>query len=112
MKEMSARVKETFLAHLKRYEEEAERIEEGAKFWGITIQTGVRMERVLSEFYKPFPAWARWMAHRHLRRNSGDPQIKYLLLIKTINAQGMFALIQIVLFLAFLGSTFIFAAGA
>jgi hypothetical protein len=112
MKEASVKVRETFLAHLKQYEEEAEKIEEGAKFWGITIQTGVRMDRVLSEFYKPLPRWTRWLSQRHLAKNKDNPQIQYLPLIKTINAQGMFALIQIVLFIAFLGSAFIFAAGA
>jgi hypothetical protein len=112
MKEATARVRETFLAHLKQYEEEAEKIEQGAKFWGITIQTGVRMERILGEFYKPLPAWARWMGKRHLEKNKGNPQIQYLPLIKTMNAQGMFALIQVVLFITFLGSAFIFAAGA
>ena len=112
MSEMSSRIKETFLLHLQRYEEQAEKIEEGAKFWGITIQTGVRMDRLLSEFYKPFPSWVRWLADRHLRKNKGNPQIQYVLLIKMINAQGMFALIQIILFLSFLGSAFVFAAGA
>ena len=112
MKEASAKVRETFVAHLKQYEEEASKIEEGAKFWGITIQTGIRMERVLSDFYKPLPAWVRWIASRQLDKNKGNPQIQYLALIKTMNAQGLFAMVQVVLFIAFLGSAFIFAAGA
>jgi hypothetical protein len=111
MKETGARVKATFLEHLAKYEEEEAKIEEGAKFWGITIQTGVRMDRVLEEFYKPLPAWARWLGRRHMEKNKGNPQIQYLPLIKTMNGQGMFAFVQVLLFIAFLGTAFIFAAG-
>jgi hypothetical protein len=111
MKETGARVKATFLEHLAKYEEEETKIEEGAKFWGITIQTGVRMDRILEEFYKPLPAWARWLGRRHMEKNKGNPQIQYLPLIKTMNGQGMFAFVQVLLFIAFLGTAFIFAAG-
>jgi hypothetical protein len=111
MKETGARVKATFLEHLAKYEEEEAKIEEGAKFWGITIQTGVRMDRILEEFYKPLPAWARWLGRRHMEKNKGNPQIQYLPLIKTMNGQGMFAFVQVLLFIAFLGAAFIFAAG-
>lgn len=111
MKETGARVKATFLEHLAKYEEEEAKIEEGAKFWGITIQTGVRMDRVLEEFYKPLPAWARWLGRRHMEKNKGNPQIQYLPLIKTMNGQGMFAFVQVLLIIAFLGTAFIFAAG-
>lgn len=111
MRETGTRVKVTFLEHLAKYEEEEAKIEEGAKFWGITIQTGVRMDRVLEEFYKPLPAWARWLGRRHVEKNKGNPQIQYLPLIKTMNGQGMFAFVQVLLFIAFLGTAFIFVAG-
>ena len=112
MEETSAKVRETFLAHLKQYKEEAAKIEDGAKFWGITLQTGIRMERVLGEFYKPLPFWVRWLAERNLAKNKGNPQLQYLPLIKTLNAQSLLALLQVLLFVAFLGSAFVFAAGA
>lgn len=112
MREAGVKVKETFLAHLAKYEEQEAEIEAGAKFWGITLQTGVRMERVLEEFYKPLPAWARWLGRRHVAKNKGNPQIQYLPLIKTMNGQGMFALVQVLLFIAFLGAAFVFAARA
>jgi hypothetical protein len=61
-------VRKTFLENLSKYEEEEKEITEGAKFWGITLQTGIRLERILTEFYAPWPKWAVWLAKRHLKK--------------------------------------------
>lgn len=105
-----AAVRLTFAQHLAKYEEEAKKIKEDAQFWGIDLQTGVRIDRVLTEFYKPLPRWVAWLAMRQIRKHVGNPQIGYLLLIKNINRQGIFAVLQALTFLAFMISGFTYAA--
>lgn len=108
--ETGAAVRKTFAEHLAKYEEEERKIKEGAEFWGIDLQTGIRIERVLTEFYKPFPKWAAWLARRQLQKNAGNPQVGYLLLISILNKQGYFTAGQALAFLAFLISGFGYAA--
>ena len=48
----------TFEKHLTAYRCEEKKILEGAKFWGITLQTGIRMERVLKEFLHHCQSWS------------------------------------------------------
>lgn len=108
-KETGEAVRKTFAEHLARYKAEEEKIKEGAKFWGIDLQTGIRLDRVLSEFYKPLPWWASWLAKRQLKKHEGNPQVGYLILINSLNWQGYFAGGQAIAFLAFLGAGFIYA---
>jgi len=108
--DIGAAVRKTFLEHLARYEEEEKRIKEGAEFWGINLQTGIRLERILTEFYAPLPKWAVWLAERQLKKNAGNPQVGYLPLIKNLNTQGILAFLQALSFLGFLVTGFIFAA--
>jgi hypothetical protein len=103
-------VRQTFREHLEKYEEEERKIKEGAKFWGINLQTGIRLERVLAEFYAPLPKWVVWLASRELKKNTGNPQVGYLLFIKILNRQGILAFLQALSFLGFLFAGFIFAA--
>ncbi len=108
--DIGAAVRRTFLEHLAKYEEEENKIKEGAKFWGISLQTGIRLERVLSEFFSPLPKWAVWLAQRQLKKYAGNPQVGYLPLIKNLNAQGIYAFLQALSFLGFLVLGFIYAA--
>ena len=108
--EATAAVQKTYAEHLAKYEEEESKIQESAKFWGINLETGVRMERILREFLSPLPRWVSWLALRQLRKNEGNPQVGYLQQIKSLHAQGLSAFLQGLFFLGFLGSGFIFAA--
>jgi hypothetical protein len=103
-------VGETFRKHLEKYEKEEQEIQDGAKFWGITLQTGIRMERVLSEFFAPLPKWIVWVASRKLKRDEGNPQIAHLQLVKNITRQGLFVSAQAITFLGFLIFGFIYAS--
>jgi len=103
-------VRSTFLEHLESYEKEEKKIQEGASFWGITLETGIRMERVLEEFFKPQAKIVTWLATRILKKHEGNPQVGYLPLISMINRQGFFAILQALLFLGFLVAGFIYAA--
>lgn len=109
-KETGEAVRKTFAEHLANYEKEEEKIQQGAKFWGIDLQTGIRIDRVLSEFYKPLPWWASWLAKRQLKKHAGNPQVGYLILIGNLNWQGYFAAGQAISCLAFLVVGLIFAA--
>ncbi len=64
-------VRKTFAEHLARYIEEEKKIKESAAVWGITLETGVRLERILGEFFAPLPKWVQWLAQRHLKSGSG-----------------------------------------
>jgi hypothetical protein len=107
---VSAAVRETFTSHLERYEKEEEKIQEGASFWGITLETGIRIERVMEEFFKPQPKIITWLATRILKKHDGNPQVAYLLLVSMINRQGFFAILQALLFLGFLVAGFTYAS--
>ncbi len=107
---VNASIKSTFSEHLSNYKKEEENIKKGAEFWGISLETGIRPDRVLAEFYKPFPRLVAWLAMRHLKKNASNPQISYLLLIKSLNKQSLFVFLQTISFLGFLISGFAFAA--
>lgn len=108
--ETGAAVRDTFAKHLAAYKEEEAKIQAGAQFWGISLQSGLRVEKVLTEYLQPFPRWVRRMAGRYLKKNANNPQIAYLLQLKSLYTQGMFALLQAICFLGFLGAGFVFAA--
>ena len=103
-------VRRTFAEHLAKYEEEERKIQESAALWRIDLQTGVRLERILAEFFRPLPKWVGWLASQHFTKHAGDPQIGYLLLISRLNKQGYFAVGQAITFLLFLVSGFVYAA--
>lgn len=109
-KETGEAVRKTFAEHLAKYEEEEKKIRQGAEFWGIDLQTGIRIDRVLSEFYKPFPRWISMLAKRQLKKHAGNPQVGYIVLINSLNWQGYFAAGQAIAFLAFLMVGFICTA--
>jgi hypothetical protein len=108
--EVGAAVRKTFVEHLESYEQEEKKIKDGASFWGITLETGVRMERILQEFFKPQPKIVVWLSNRMLKKHEGNPQVGYLPLISMVNTQGLFSILQAFLFLCFLISGFVYAA--
>lgn len=108
--EVGAVVRKTFSEHLKNYKKEEEEIQRGAKFWGISLESGIRMERVLAEFYSPQPKIVVWLANRRLKKYKGNPQVGYILNVNILRKQGIFAGFQALLFLAFLVAGFIYAA--
>ena len=109
--ETGAAVRKTFAEHLAMHQEEEAKITDSAKIWGITLDTGVRMDRLLSEFFAPLPRWVAWLVNRSLKKNAGNPQIGYLPVIKGMQRQGVFAALQALSFLGFVVAGFIVAAG-
>lgn len=107
---VSAAVRETFFQNLENYKKEEEKIKEGASFWGITLETGIRTERVIEEFLKPQPKIVAWLANSMSKKYKGNPQAGYLPLVSLINRQGLFAILQAALFLGFLMAGLIYAA--
>jgi hypothetical protein len=106
----SAAVRRTFAEHLAKHIEEEKKIEESAAAWGITLETGVRLERILAEFFAPLPKWAGWLAQRQLRKHTGNPQVGYLPVIKGMQWQGVFTALQAMWFFVFLIAGFTYAA--
>lgn len=99
--ELSESIKFTFLEHMKTHEKEEEKIQESAKFWGISLDTEIRIERVLSEYLALFPAPIRWLAKRHFKNEKDNPQVAYLGQMKSLQVQGWAILIQASLFIYF-----------
>ncbi len=108
--QINVAVLKTFKVHLSNYEEEEQKIHEGAKFWGINLQTGVRPERILSEFSKPLPWWAKLLMKWKMKKHAGNPQIGYLPLVNNLTWLGYFTTGQSITFLASLTTGFIYAA--
>lgn len=108
--ETGAAVRKTFSEHLAKYQAEKKKIEESAGVWGITLETGIRIERVLSEFFIPLPRWVAWLVNRQLKKHMNNPQVGYLPVIKGLQWQGLCALLQALLVLSFLVAGFIYAA--
>ncbi len=103
-------VTETFHQHLQKYSEIEGEIQETAKISGITIETGIRIERIMSEFMRPMPSLIKWMIKRQLQKSQGDPQAGYFQLVQRFNKQGLCALLQALSFLAFMASGVFYAA--
>lgn len=108
--EIGAAVRKTFTEQLMKHQEEEEKIDEAAKFWGITLETGVRLDRLLAEFLKPQPQWVAWLANRALKRNAGNPQAGYLPVVESMQWQGAFAALQVLSFFGFVVAGFVVAA--
>lgn len=108
--EVGAAVRKTFSEQLTKYQEEEAQINESAKAWGITLETGIRVERLLGEFFKPLPRWAAWLARRNLKKNEGNPQVGYLPVVKGLQWQSVFAALQALSFLGFVVAGFAVAA--
>jgi hypothetical protein len=109
-RDLSCAVKKTFLEQLEKHKVEENKIKEGAEFWGITLETGVRLERIITEFYTPLPRIVVWLSSRRLKKYADNPQVNGILQIKNLNKQGLFGFLQSLSFLCFLISGFIFAA--
>ena len=105
-----AAVRTTFIEHAKAHAKEEARIQEGAKYWGIELQTGLRLERILGEYMRPFPKWMAWLAARHFKKNAGNPQIGYLLVVRSFVTQSIFMFLQALMFLGFLIAGLSYAA--
>lgn len=106
----NAAVQGTFKEHLATYEDEERKIQNGAKFWGINLQTGVRLDRILSEFLKPLPWWVKLLVNWKLKNQMSNPQVGNLPFISNLTWLGYFTAGQSLSVLAFLVSGFSYAA--
>ncbi len=108
-RETGAKVRETFSVHLANHNKEEQKIKEGAQTWGITLDTGIRMDRILQEYLKPAPIWIRWITLHHIKKHQGNPQMGYMLSLRQYKAQCLFVILQVTAFLAFLVAGFAYA---
>lgn len=103
-------VKEQLPQLMAGYDETEKKIQEQARVLGISIETGIRMDRILAQFAAPLPFWARRAIARSLKKHGNNPQIAYISRIKSLNKQGFFASTQAITFLGFLLVAFAQAA--
>lgn len=75
----------------------------------ITVDSELRMDRVISDFLKPFPRFIRYIALRNLNKNSDSSQVAYLNSIKHWLSQCFFTLLQTAFFVFFIFSCIYFA---
>jgi len=103
-------VAKSFAEQYEKHQEEEKKIKEGAKFWGVEIETDIRMSRVLSEYYKPMPKLVSWIAKKLIEKNMNEPQVAHILPMKIFFRQGLTILLQALGLLFFLVGGVIFAA--
>ncbi|GAD79860.1 hypothetical protein [Vibrio ezurae] len=104
--EVSETVMHTFREHMKAHGEEEVKIHEGAKFWGISLDTGVRIERIISEYLALFPKPIRWLANHYFKKEKNNPQIAYVSQMRSLQVQSGAILIQATLFIYFFVAMF------
>jgi hypothetical protein len=109
--EAGAAVRKSLAEHLTKNKEEEAKISDGAKTWGIRLETGIRIDRLLREFLSPLPRWVRWLVNRSLKKDVGNPQIGYLPVVRGMQKHGLFAILQALSFFGFVVVGFLVAAG-
>ena len=92
----------TMIEHLQKYDAEEKAIQEGAEFWGIALETGVRMERILDEYLAPFPKFFARLVKKRTMQNMANPQAHYYMPARLFLLQSILVGIQSMTFLGFL----------
>ena len=108
--ETGTAVRRTFAEQIAKHQEEEKKIRANAETWGVTLETGVRLERILAEFLLPMPKIVVWFVSRQLRKNGKGPQVGHTPVIRGLNRQGVFTLVQSLFFLGFLVAGFVYTA--
>ena len=103
-------VLETFKQELAKYQTEETRIQNNAASLGITLESGIRIERIMQEFLAPMPWWAKRSAKRFSKKHGNSVQAAYIPRLNNFHSLGICAFIQAALFLGFLVAGFISAA--
>lgn len=109
--EQSTRVAmDTFKKHLDAHVKEQDRIEKLAQVHGITLSSAVDMPRVIETFYECLNPLARFLAKR-ANKDGKPPRFKpYIMVLGTIQKQGLLAFGQALAVLIFLFAGILFAA--
>lgn len=102
-------VSKSFAEQYEKHQEEEKKIKESAKFWGVELETDIRMSRVLSEYYKPMPRLASWVAKKLIEKDMNEPQVAHILPMKIFFRQGLSIFLQAFGLLFFLVAGVIFA---
>jgi hypothetical protein len=101
-----AAIKETLIEHLTAYGEEADEIKKNAALVGVTLETGVRMDRVFDLFLLHMPLIVKWMTARAINKYPKGPHMGYWLVVGTLHRQFTYTGLQVLAFLGFLVTGF------
>jgi hypothetical protein len=84
------------------HSEQQAKIRESAKLRGVTLDTDIRMDVVLTEFAKPLPHWSRWLVMRYINKHKENRQIAHLLPVRFFHWQIGLSFFQGLTFLIFI----------
>lgn len=101
-----AAIKDTLIDHLNAYSGEADEIKKSAALAGITLETGIRMDRVFDLFLIHMPLVVKWMTARTMNKYPKGPHMGYWLVVGTLHKQFTFTSLQVLAFFGFLVTGF------
>jgi hypothetical protein len=111
MTQLMAALRSQTAAVLSEYEKEEAEIKKAADTHGISIDTDVRIERVIEGFAAKLPWWAKPATMVSEGKASvADPHAAYAPIMTNLTAQSLWTGLQAVCFMAFLTAGFGFAA--
>ncbi len=90
------------LESLLKHEQIETDIQTHAKLHGVRINSSVRFGKIITEFLLPFPWYIRRLSTRAFREGKRNPHSSHHTIIKSITTQSHFALLQSLLFIAFI----------
>jgi heme-degrading monooxygenase HmoA len=82
--------------------EDEEKIRQYALERGVELKTEICFAKVIAEFAKPLPWWAKLLMSRQVRKNEGDRQAGYRMAFKAYMGQIRWTFYQGCLFIAFM----------
>jgi hypothetical protein len=85
------------------------KVEENARFWGIELETNLRLHRILSEFMDPLPSFFRRIVRRTVAELPRTPQAAYRPTLALLHRQVLFTALQTASFFCFVVLGFISA---
>lgn len=107
--DLQAKLMEQVKAVLDVHYEQEQKIKESAKQRGMSLETGICMNVVLTEFAKPLPRFSRWLVLRYINRHKDNRQIAHLLPVRFFRWQTGFSFAQGAAFLLFILSAVYYA---
>ena len=66
---------ESFAAEIEKHREVQQKIQERAEWWGVELDSDIRLSRILQEYFRLMPKITAWLAQKLISKHSGDPQI-------------------------------------
>jgi hypothetical protein len=99
-------IRKSFAEHMAAYQEEEAAIKKDAAIVGITLETGLRLDRVMALFLEHMPRIMKWAINRGLEKTPTGPHKAHWMVVRTLHWQLLYVVLQVLVFLLFLASGF------